>query len=408
MKQKQSDALWTGTFIRLLILIVFIYIGIALVNSTFSVYTVQQFNGTPSDVSLVSSLMIIASLFFRPIAGFLIDRFGRRVTMALSLGATALISLAFLLPKSILGLILLRLLMGIPFAMNTTGNATLRTDLIPEDKRVDGFNITTIAIMLSALVIGPNLAYWILDLSGFGTLFSIAAGLLLITIANLLLLKFDDIKTRSVTFSIKEIFEPRAFWFALVLGITFIGWPGVMTYGPLYSLELGLSFGGYFFLAYGGGLLFSRFISNYIMGDNKPPAFTAFSLVLVIIGHTLIGFLNSKVGFLTGAVFIGAGYGMALSIFKKMAYDLVEPERRGRCGATIFVIQDIGATIGIYAYGFLAESLGSFSYSYMMAAVITIVPLVILLLVALPDYKRQNTAGLSQNIPVTIESDILK
>jgi MFS family permease len=86
MTQKKTDTLWTGTFIRLLILIVFIYIGIALVNSTFSVYTVQQFNGTPSDVSLVSSLMIIASLFFRPIAGFLVDRFGRRVTIALSLG----------------------------------------------------------------------------------------------------------------------------------------------------------------------------------------------------------------------------------------------------------------------------------------------------------------------------------
>ena len=342
MKQKQSDSLWSKTFIRLLILIVFIYIGIALVNSTFSVYTVQQFNGTPSDVSLVSSLMIIGSLLFRPIAGFLIDRFGRRVTMALSLGATALLSLAFLLPKNIIGLIVLRLLMGIPFAMNTTGNATLRTDLIPEDKRVDGFNITTIAIMLSALVIGPNLAYWILDHTGFGTLFPIAAGMLLIAIANLLLLKFDDIKTKSVTFSVKEIFEPRAFWFALVLGVTFIG------------------------------------------------------------------FLNSKVGFLTGAVFIGAGYGMALSIFKKMAYDLVEPERRGRCSATIFVTQDIGATIGIYAYGFLAESLGSFSYSYIMAAAVTIVPLGILLLVALPDYKRKNTAGLPQDIPVTIDSDILK
>lgn len=407
MTKNTSHTLWTETFIRLLIMIVFIYTGIALVNSTFSVYTVEYFNGTPADVSLVSSLMTISALLFRPVAGFLIDRYGRRITMALSLGCTALITLAFLLPQHIVGLGILRFLMGLPFAMNTTGNGTLRTDLIPADKRVDGFNITTIAIMLSALVIGPNLAYWILNISGFGLLFPIAAGLLLMAVGNLLLLKFDDIKTTSNKFSIKEIFEPRVIWFALILGITFIGWPGVLTYGPLYSLEVGLSFGGYFFLAFGCGLLLSRFINNSVMGADKPPAFTAFALVLVIVGHCVIGFLKNRVGFLSGAVFIGAGYGMALSIFKKLAYDLVEPERRGRCSATIYIAQDVGASIGIYAYGYLAESFGSFSYSYLMAAAVTILPLILLLLVALPDYKQKFAPGVSQDALLDIDIDIL-
>ncbi|MCJ7623510.1 MAG: MFS transporter, partial [Anaerolineaceae bacterium] len=331
----------------------------------------------------------------------------RRITMALSLGCTALITLAFLLPQHIVGLGILRFLMGLPFAMNTTGNGTLRTNLIPADKRVDGFNITTIAIMLSALVIGPNLAYWILNISGFGLLFPIAAGLLLMAVGNLLLLKFDDIKTTSNKFSIKEIFEPRVIWFALILGITFIGWPGVLTYGPLYSLEVGLSFGGYFFLAFGCGLLLSRLISNSIMGADKPLAFTAFALVLVIVGHCVIGFLKNRVGFLSGAVFIGAGYGMALSIFKKLAYDLVEPERRGRCSATIYIAQDVGASIGIYAYGYLAESFDSFSYSYLMAAAVTILSLILLLLVALPDYKQKFAPGIFQDALLDIDIDIL-
>ena len=156
MTEKKTTTLWSWTFIRLLILILFLYNGIAIVNSTFSVYIVENFNGTPANVSLVSSLMTISALLFRPVAGFLVDRFGRRITMALSLGSTALITLAFLMPKSIVGLALLRFLMGIPFALNTTSSATLRTDLIPEEKRVEGFNISTIAIMISALVIGPN------------------------------------------------------------------------------------------------------------------------------------------------------------------------------------------------------------------------------------------------------------
>jgi len=346
-------------------------------------------------------------MLFRPVAGFLVDRYGRRITFALSLGCTALISLAYMLPQQIAGLALLRFLMGLPFAMTTTANATLRTDLIPEDQRVDGFNITTIAVMLSALVIGPNLGYWILAASGFGLLFPIAAGLLLIAIGNLLLLKFDDIKTKTNTLSLNEIFEPCVFWFALILGITLIGWPGVLTYGPLYSLEVGLSFGGYFFLTFGIGLLLSRYISNIILAEDRPPAFTAVSLVFVIAGHGVIGFLRSKVGFLVGAVFIGAGYGLSFSIIKKLAYDLVEPERRGRASATILIAQDLGATLGIYAYSYVAESFGSYSYSYRMASAVTILPTILLLLVVLPYYKRKYSPGVSQDIHLDIEAEVI-
>lgn len=407
MTDKNSHTVWTAPFVKLLVLILFIYNGIAIINSTFSVYIVEKFNGTPGDVSLVSSLMIISAMLFRPVAGFLLDRFGRRITMSISLGITVLISLAYLLPHDITGLALLRGLMGIPFAMNTTGVGTLRTDLIPDNHRVTGFNISTIAIMLSALVIGPNLGYLILDLSGFSLLFPIAAGLLLLAICNLLLLKFDDIKTETNRFSINEIFEPRAIWFSLIMGIVFIGWPGILTYGPLYSIEVGLPFVGLFFLSFGIGLILSQFIARYILGEGKPPSLTAISLILVISGHSVIGFSHSQVGLLAGAIVIGSGYGLAFSIFAKMAFDLVNPKRRGRCSATLFIAQDIGATIGIYAFSFVAEAYGSFSFSYLMAGAATVLSLVILLVFALPDYKRKNAADGFEKIGIDIETKIL-
>jgi len=85
-------------------------------------------------------------------------------------------------------------------------------------------------------------------------------------------------------------------------------------------------------------------------------------------------------------VVIGAGYGISFSIFTKLAFDLVVPERRGRCSGTLYISEDLGATIGIYAYSFIAESTGTFSNAYLMAAGISIVSLMVLLLAALPDY----------------------
>jgi predicted MFS family arabinose efflux permease len=307
---------------------------------------------------------------------------------------TALISLAYLLPTNIMGLILLRGLMGLPFAMNTAGVATLRTDLIPDDRKVEGFSVTTISIMLSALVIGPNLGFLMLNIRGFSLLFPIAAGLLITAVGNLLLLKFHDIHTATNRFAPKEVFEPRAIWFALLMGILFIGWPGVLTYSPLYSLEVGLSFGGFFFLAFGSGLLLSQFIAKIILSETRSKSYTAFAILLVVAGHSIIGLVRNQAGFLLGAVFIGAGYGLSFSIFTKLAFDLVIPERRGRCSGTLFIVEDLGATIGIYAYSFIADATGTFANAYLMAAGISLISLSLLLFVALPDYKKR-ISGLS-------------
>jgi len=389
MTNKNKSTLWNWSFIHLLILMLFQYSGITIVNSTVSIYAVEHLNASPGQISLLSSLTIISALFFRPVAGFLIDRFGRRISISISLALTALLTLAMMLPRSIIGLGLLRFLMGIPFSMNTIGSATLRTDLIPEEKRVEGFNISSIAIMFSAMVVGPNLAFWILDKNGFGLLYPIAALLLIFAIATLLLFKFEDIKTKSNRLALNDLFEPRVKWFALTLGLTLIGWAGIMTFGPLYSAEIGLSFTGYFFLALGVGLIISQFIAIVVLADDKSPALTAVSLILVIIGHAVIGFIQSRPSLLIGVVFLGSGYGLAFSIFKKMAYDLVEPERRGRCSATMFISEDIGAIVGLYAYSFIANSFGSYAYSYRMASFITFLPLLILLLFAVPDYQRR-------------------
>lgn len=407
MLKEKPATLWTPKFIRLLILILFVYNGISIINSTFSVYVVQQYNGSPEDVSWASSLMIISSMAFRPIAGFLIDRFGRRVTLAISMGVTALISLGYLLPGTITGLAMLRLLMGIPFAMNTAGLATLRTDLIPADRRVEGFNVTTISIMMSALVIGPNLGYFILNYGGFSALFTIASALLSIAIGNLLLLKFEDIKTTSKRFSLREIFEPRAAWFAIMLGVMMVGWPGVLTYGPLYSMEVGLSFGGYFFLAFGAGLLLSQIAGGFITNNEKSPAIKSLALVLSIIGHITISLIRNKIGFLTGAVFMGAGYALSFSIYTKLAFDLVAPERRGRCSGTLMIAEDIGATIGIYAYGMAAEISGSYADGYLVAAAATLLSLLMLIFIALPDYYRKRLATKTAGVAAGIEGEIL-
>ena len=142
--------------------------------------------------------------------------------------------------------------MGIPFAMNTTGVGTLRTDLIPDNHRVIGFNIyydryyaVCAGYRPQPGVFDPGAQRFWSALSHHGRTSCCWR------ICNVLLLKFEDIEDLTNKFSLKKIIEPRAIWFSLIMGIVFIGWPGILTYRPLYSIEVGLPFVGLFFLFLG-------------------------------------------------------------------------------------------------------------------------------------------------------------
>ncbi|MCD6356569.1 MAG: MFS transporter [Anaerolineaceae bacterium] len=388
---KPQSSLWTPDFIRLNIFEVFTYNALTVITGTFSMYAVEKFSASPVQISVISSLLIIASLIFRPVVGFLIDRYGRRITLYIGLAISAVLSMLFLFPKTIFQLGLLRFLMGFPFAMVTTGNSVLRSDIIPEERRTDGFSITSISMMFSALVTGPNLGYWMLKISNFNVLLLLSTTLYLIALFIFSTMKFEDIKDISTKFSFtfNEMFEPRALWLALVLGLNFTGWPGILTFGPLYAQEIGLNFIGFLFLAYGVGLVISRPIIKLLERDGIPFYTNAVGVSSILIGHTVIGFFPSSVGFLTGMAFLGAGFGLCFTILQKLAFDLVEPERRGRCSATIYFSQNLGSTMGRFIFGFSAQSFGTYIYSYRIMAAIALLPLLLLLFVALPNYTRK-------------------
>lgn len=163
----KTSKLWTPDFFRLVIWQILVFNGFTMVTSTFSDFLVEKFSATPFQVGIISSVLIIGAMVLRPVAGLLLDRFGRRRTLLLALVAMILFDLMLLIPKTLFTLGVLRFLMGFPFALITTGNSALRTDIIPEDRRMDGFSITSIATMFSGLVTGPNIGYFILSFTGF-------------------------------------------------------------------------------------------------------------------------------------------------------------------------------------------------------------------------------------------------
>ena len=390
------EKLWTREFILVILLTVLAFCAISTINSTLSTYIVEQHGGSSLQVGLVCSLLTLSALMFRPLAGYIIDRWGRRWTLVAAILLTAILNFAMLLPLGLVGLGIIRFAIGIPFSINTTGINTLTSDLIPENRRAEGFSYSTIIVMLTALVGGPNLGFLILEKFSFSVLFIIAGVFAIMAALVLLIMRFDDIKSPDILISTHSLIERRVVWFALIMGITFFGWPGMLTFGPLYAREVGFASGSLFLIVLGVGLVTSR-LFNKFTADARLVSFSgAFSLAIIMCGHVTIGLTRTQIGFLIGVGLMGIGYGTLFSIVPAMTIEMVEAQRRGACNATVIFGQDIGAYLGYYMFGWVAQLFGSYSSSYLVSGIFMVIPIIIFVLVAYPDYRKKKKKLLSK------------
>src|SRR5688572_21799703 len=90
-------------------------LGLLAVGATLPVlprYVSGPLNGTDFDVGIVTGSFAITGLAFRPLAGRLADRRGRRLVVVFGSLSTALAGILYFVPAGVGGLIVARLFLG--------------------------------------------------------------------------------------------------------------------------------------------------------------------------------------------------------------------------------------------------------------------------------------------------------
>ncbi|HAE42499.1 MAG TPA: hypothetical protein DCG34_06200 [Clostridiales bacterium] len=385
---KPQNSLWNNQFITFLLLKILSISSVTSTNSVLSFYILDRYNGSAVEIGIISSLTVLITIIFRPFSGYIVDRWGRRLTLVISFILMALSNFLLLLPLEITELGMIRLIVGIPVSMYTTAIGTIPADILPEEQRSDGFGIISIITMLSGVVLAPNLGFMLLGDGNFNLIF-MTAGILGISATILVLfMPYEDVRNSEAVFSLNTTFERKVYRITAVLGFLLLGMPGLFTFGPLYSKELGIESRGLFLLFYGSGLLISRLLSKYLVDMDNPKNVGTIAIGFTIIGYSIIGIINSAFGFFLGSGLLGIGYGMVFAIFSPMALKMVEPCRRGACNATLIFGQDIGSFAGLYLFSWSGQVNGSYNNSYLIIGLIMIIPLVIFCLSALPHYLK--------------------
>ncbi|MHB8807405.1 MAG: MFS transporter [Anaerolineaceae bacterium] len=384
-----SNSLWTRDFILVLLANALGFSMVSITGVVLSLYILRQFNGSPAQVGLIASLMTLSTFSFRPFTGYLVDRLGRKWTLIVSLLIGSLVNFCLLLPMGLTGLGILRFLIGFPFALYSTGLGTLTADLVPEEKRADGFNILSIVNTTTGQVLAPILGLWLLGKNNFSLVFTLTGILGILAVVVVLLMRFEDIKNPTLRFSFKSLVEKRVLSIALLMGLIFIAWPGLLTYGPLYAEEVGFDNAIPFLIAFGFGLLLSRPLCSRFLDLRAPRRAGTLALMILLVGFALMGLVKTQATFLLGGALMGMGYGVAFTTFPAMAVNLVEVTRRGACNATLIFCQDFGVFLGSYVYSGAAQTFGNYGSSYALIGLVMILPLIVFLFSALPDYQKR-------------------
>lgn len=132
-----QDKLWTGSFIRICLVNLFIFVNFHALLPTFPFF-VTYLGGDAVTIGLATALFSVASIVSRPFVGWLIDTRGRCTILVLGLVGMALIPMGYFVSAGIAMAVVLRTVHGVFHAASSNASSTWVTDIIPHERMGEG------------------------------------------------------------------------------------------------------------------------------------------------------------------------------------------------------------------------------------------------------------------------------
>ena len=136
-------------------------VGGALIFPFLALYITSKFNVGMTQVGGIFAIHSISSFFGNMVGGALADKFGRRSILIIGLVFSALISLGMGFIEDWDLFYALAFLTG--FVSNFGGPAVqaMLADILPADRRPDGFGVLRVSMNLAATIGPPSAGFWL-------------------------------------------------------------------------------------------------------------------------------------------------------------------------------------------------------------------------------------------------------
>ena len=363
MEKQVKDRLWTKVFIALYACNFIFFFGFYMLQPTLPLY-ITSIGGNDGDVGTVATAFAVAAVVVRLLITFLLDKFSRKTLLYSGLILSLVMSAAYSLMHSVLGVAVLRVLQGVGFGFVTTFCGSMAADALSDSRRGEGIGLFSMGTT-AAVALSPMVGLAIMNGWGFIALFIATAVVLIFSLITINTVKLPE-ATKPKTQGTEKIklwnrFYDTRIWYQTILLLLYgIARASQQNYLSLLAVERGLStLAAYYIIEPATGFVF-KFATAKLYDTLGPKATLIPGAISCIIAMYIYSTVKSDAWFLFSAVMAGIAIGAIIPTFQVWIMNAVGAKNRDLGSALYYNIYDIGIAIGSAIMGVLAMNFGYF------------------------------------------------
>lgn len=374
----QQTKLWTSNFILTATANFLLFTSFYMLMVTLMTYTTKQFDASQSMAGLASSIFVLGAVLIRPLAGKIINPFGKKKLLMIGLFMFFGFMIFYFFVDNLILLLILRFIHGFSFGISTTATNTIVADFIPVTRRGEGLGYFATSTNIAA-AIGPFLGLFISQQFGMKTVFVLTTIFASISLGTSLFLSIPKvtlakpIKQSKNRFQISDYIEKTTIPIGIVvLALGFV-YSSLLSFLTEYATEINLvKAASFFFVFYAGFLILSRPFSGKLYDLKGENTVIYPSLILYAVGLIILSQSHDAISLLSAGALIGVGFGTFQSSTQTIAVSIAPRDRIGLATSTFFVFFDFGIGVGPFLLGFILPLIGFRSLYLIMAGIVVI------------------------------------
>lgn len=387
---EKAEKIWNRKFILLFITNLLVLAAFYASIPIIPVYC-AEIGITGSKVGIVLTAMSVATVLFRPVAGYLLDNFNRYRVYLLFLALFCLSFPAFLIFPVFGLLIVVRLYMGAVYSVCASATMTMAGDVLPAAKITEGISRFAFTVSIG-MAVGPYVGLKVQNNMSSKASFLTIFGITVLALICVSCCRLQYPKVERKKFSLKESLYGPAAPFMLNMMFLMIPYGAVIAYSSILAQEKDImGHLPYFYICLVTGMLLSKMSTQKVIDAGKHRPLVYASLAVLILTMLSFLFLTSGVHLLVAGFFFGLGYGILQPLFQSFVTGTTPARHRGVANSTYMLSYDIGIGIGSLLMGFMQESIG-LTTGFALTAIAYVVGGVIYLIYVDGYYRRLRTA----------------
>lgn len=357
-------------------------------------YLHQNLGTSLGMAGLIMTSQSVSAVVARPWAGRWLDTRGRRQFLVAGPLITAVTGVGLLTVKTVVAVLVLRMLQGVANAMFYGAATAMVADVAPAGRRATFLSRYSLFFYLG-FATGPALAELLISISGFNAVWWTVVGastfgsVLALTLPETLgdVQEFVKLPMRS------RLFHPDAVGPGIPYFCAGAGWTAIGAFLALYSRHIGMASSGWLFAALSVTVMITRSLSGNLADRLGRRAVAVPCAFFCAVGLAILAIFALPVAAFAGVVFFAAGYAGLFPTMLAMVVDRAPASERGQAMGSFNMFFDIGAPLGGFVTGRLVDVSG-YGAGFGTMAVVALLGAVVLI-TGVSDRRREPEPGVA-------------